>query len=243
MVRVLQGRDKRSVHTLIPDPRVRERGFHDVTIDEIEDSVEPAVSEDDLSLLRLQWSVTVLRRMVCLHKELDAMRASAKRQFRNSRPADCSYCGKWIKCDMYRHVDLGRFRKTVWTTSVGHTMCRRISNQLVLTDFVRHGLSGARFGQMPSLGVSTDVLLLSETQLALVHHNRVFRRGLPYQAYRRDYLSRLRVFISQAPALYQYGLISPVLGSSDSLRHVRPCDAETDVFTAGCGHLDFGKIP
>ena len=76
-------------------------------------------------------------------------------------------------------------------------------------------------------GVSTDVLLFSEAQLALVHHYRVFRRGLPHQAFRRDYLTRLRVFISQASALAQSGLKSLVPGSSDSPRNVRPCDTET----------------
>ena len=32
------------------------------------------------------------------------MRAEAKKRFRNARPGKCSYCSKWIKCDMYRHV-------------------------------------------------------------------------------------------------------------------------------------------
>ena len=114
VVCVLQGCDARSVRALIPDPRVLERGFHDVTIVDMEDSTEPAVSEDDLSLLRLQWPVTVLQSLVWLQNELYAMRAAAKSAAcRNSRPGDCLYCGKWIKCDMYRHVltfhlDLGQ---------------------------------------------------------------------------------------------------------------------------------------
>ena len=53
VVHVLQGRDERSVRALIPDPRVLDSGFHEVTIDDMEDSAEPAVSEDDLSLLQL----------------------------------------------------------------------------------------------------------------------------------------------------------------------------------------------
>ena len=104
VVRVLQGRDAQSVRALIPDPRVLERGFHNVAIVDMEDSAEPSVSEDDLSLLRLQWPVTVLRNMAWLQDELDAMRAAAKKCYRHSRPGDCSYCGKWIKCHMYRHV-------------------------------------------------------------------------------------------------------------------------------------------
>ena len=48
-----------------------------------------------------------------ISEDLDMMRAEAKTPFRNSKPGDCSYCGKWIKCDMYRHVatyhlDLGQ---------------------------------------------------------------------------------------------------------------------------------------
>ena len=57
-------------------------------------------------------------------------------------------------------------------------------------------------------GVSTDVLLFSEINLSLVHHYRVFRRRLPHYAFRRDYLSRLRVFVSQASAMAQGGLVS-----------------------------------
>ena len=42
VVRVLQGRDVCSVRALIPDPRVLERGFHDVTLVDMEDSAEQA---------------------------------------------------------------------------------------------------------------------------------------------------------------------------------------------------------
>ena len=116
LVRVLQGRDVRSVRALVPDPRVLERGFHDVTIvdmGDMGDLPEPSVSLDELSLLRRQWPVMVLRNMVWLQQDLDMMRAEAKKHFCNTRPGDCSYCGKWIKCDMYRHVatyhlDLGQ---------------------------------------------------------------------------------------------------------------------------------------
>ena len=154
------------MRALIPDPRVLERGFHDVTIVDMGDSPEPSVSLDDLSLLRLQWPVTVLRSMVWLQQDLDTMHAAAKKRFRYLRPGDCSYCGKWIKCDMWLHIiwiwascggarcpgaQCGRARHmTVWTTSGGHTMCRRISSRLVWRSFSRHGLSGAKFRWMPS---------------------------------------------------------------------------------------------
>ena len=66
VVRVLQGRDVLSVHALIPDPRVLDREFHDVTIVDMEDTAEPVVLEADLFLLRLQWPVTVVQHMTWL---------------------------------------------------------------------------------------------------------------------------------------------------------------------------------
>ena len=51
--RILQERDVRSVHVLIPDSRGLERIFHDVTIIvDMGDVPEVSVSMDDLSLLR-----------------------------------------------------------------------------------------------------------------------------------------------------------------------------------------------
>ena len=58
--RVMQGCDARSVRALIPDPRVLERGFHDVTIVDMDDMAEPMLSDADLSLLRRQWPVRVV---------------------------------------------------------------------------------------------------------------------------------------------------------------------------------------
>ena len=69
-------------------------------------------------------------------------------------------------------------------------------------------------------GVSTDVLLFSDINLSLVHHYRVFKRGLPHLAFRKDYLTCLRVFVSQTTALAQCDMASPVPPSSVSACHV-----------------------
>ena len=103
-----------SLRALIPDPWVLERGFHDVTIVNMEDTAEPAVSEADLSLLWLQWPVTVMQSMIWLHSEVDSICAVAKKRFRHSRLGDCSYCGKWIKCDMHRHVSTFHLDNSIW---------------------------------------------------------------------------------------------------------------------------------
>ena len=81
VVRVMQGRDARSVRVLIPDPRVLERGFHDVTIIDMEETAEPAVSEADLSLPRRQWLVWAVQSMTWLENDLDYMRSAAKKRY------------------------------------------------------------------------------------------------------------------------------------------------------------------
>ena len=60
VVKVLLGRDSRSVRALVPDPRVNDRGFHEVTLVDMGDTAGPDVSVADLSLLRLQWPVSIV---------------------------------------------------------------------------------------------------------------------------------------------------------------------------------------
>ena len=79
----------------VPDSLGLERNFHDVTIVDMGDLPEVLVSMDYLSLLRRQWPTPVLRHMAWMQQD---------KRFRNARPGKCSYCNKWIKCDMYRHV-------------------------------------------------------------------------------------------------------------------------------------------
>ena len=64
--RILQGRDVRSVRVLVPDPRGLDQHFHDVTIVDMGDVPESAVSIPELSLLRQQWPPAVLSHMVWL---------------------------------------------------------------------------------------------------------------------------------------------------------------------------------
>ena len=45
-------------------------------------------------------------------------------------------------------------------------------------------------------GISTDVLLFSDIHLSLTHHYRVHKRGLPHMAFRKDYLTHLRVYVT-----------------------------------------------
>ena len=64
--RILQGRDVRSVRVLVPDSRGLDQNFHVVTIVDMGDVPESAVSVQELSLLRMQWPPAVIRHMVWL---------------------------------------------------------------------------------------------------------------------------------------------------------------------------------
>ena len=83
-------RDDRSVRALVPDPRIIDSAFHDVTIVDMEDTPEPAISDSDLYLLRLQWPKSVVRDMTSAQDNLDEMRLAAKRHYRKSKAAGYS---------------------------------------------------------------------------------------------------------------------------------------------------------
>ena len=157
--RILQGRNVRSVRALVPDSQGLEQNLHDVAIVDMCDLPESSVSMDELLLLRRQWPPTVLRHMVWLQQDMDMMRAEAKKRFCNARPGKCSYCNKWIKCDMYHHMamyhlDLTQLWRgpvswcTVWQGTPQDCMDQRQvwSDSLTANDS----------------GISTDVLLFSD---------------------------------------------------------------------------------
>ena len=128
------------------------------------------------------------------------MLAAAKRRFRNSRPGNNSSCGKWIKCDMYRHVatyhlDLGQLWWylvswcTVWKGMPQDCMDHLRGVHDVPWDIKSSSLEKffppwtvQRQTWMDALkpchsGVSTDVLLFSEINLSLAHHYIITFRG------------------------------------------------------------------
>ena len=59
MSRIMKGRDCRSVRFVVPDVRLVDRGFHDVTVVDMEDDREPTVVLKDMTRLRELWPVEV----------------------------------------------------------------------------------------------------------------------------------------------------------------------------------------
>ena len=75
--------------------------------------------------------------------------------------------------------------------------------------------------------ISTDVLLFSDINLSLTHHYGVHKRGLPHIAFRNDYLTRLRVFMSQA-ARSRRDMMSSVPSGPVSTCHARSAELESE---------------
>ena len=239
--RVLHGRDVRSVRVLVPDCRGVDQNFHDVTIVDMGDVPESSASIPELSTLRQQWPPVVISHMGWHQQELEEMRAAAKQRFRQSRPSSCMYCGILIKCDMYRHVamfhlDLAQLWRypvswcTVWKGTPQDCMdhirgahdvpweikLASLEQYLPPWTVTRKVWSDSLSAQHS--GVSTDVVLFSDIHLSLVHHYRIHKRGLPYIAFRRNYLYQLRALLLLQVIQPVDGVVSPDSSTSGSLR-------------------------
>ena len=77
-------------------------------------------------------------------------------------------------------------------------------------------------------GILTDVLLFSDIHLSLTHHYRVHKRRLPHIAFRKDYLTRLRVSMSQAAGQSRRDMMSPVPSRPVSTRHARSAERDSE---------------
>ena len=66
--------------------------------------LEPKVMAGDLTHLRDSWPPGIFNHMKWFQQDLELMRKEAKREFTQARPMPCKYCGKVIRCNMYRHV-------------------------------------------------------------------------------------------------------------------------------------------
>ena len=102
--RIMAGRDSRSVRFVVPDGRIVDRGYHDVTVVDMEEEREPVVVLSDMTRLRELWPVEVFDHMKWHQQDLERLRKSAKKDYQQTRPMPCRFCGKVIRVDMYRHV-------------------------------------------------------------------------------------------------------------------------------------------
>ena len=114
MSRIMRGRDCRGVRFVVPDVRLVDRGFHDVTVVDMEDDREPTVVLRDMTRLRELWPVEVFDHMRCHQQDLELLWKSAKKDYVQTRPMPCRI---WCNCGDARSLGalLGRDPpRTVW---------------------------------------------------------------------------------------------------------------------------------
>ena len=218
MSRIMKGRDCRSVRFVVPDVRLVDRGFHDVTVVDMEDDREPTIVLQDMTRLRELWPVEVFDHMKSRQQDLELMRKSAKSNYQQVRPMPCRFCGKVIRVDMYRHVArLHLDLVQLWRCPIAWCTTWKGSPQDCL-EHVRSGHDAPWVEKTASIeryappwtvsrqlwidslriehsGISTDMLLFSEVGMPLTQHYRVYKGGLPHAVFRTDYLPRLRALL------------------------------------------------
>ena len=183
-----------------------------------------------------QWRPALISHMGWCQLELKEMRAAAKKLFRQSQPSCCMFCGILIKCDMYRHVarfhlDLAQLWRcpvlwhTVWKGTPQDCMdhirgAHDVPWEIKSASFKRYlpPWTVTRKVWSDSLtsqhsGISTNVVLVSDIVLSLVHHYRIQKRGLPHIVFRRNYMSQLRALL---PLLAVLPTVGVLLDSSSS---------------------------
>ena len=79
--RIMAGRDSRSVQFVVPDGRIVDRGYHDVTVVDMEEEREPMVVLIDMTRLRELWPVEVFDHMKWYQQDLELLRKSAKKDY------------------------------------------------------------------------------------------------------------------------------------------------------------------
>ena len=212
---ILAGRDSRSVRFLVPDGRVVDCGYHDVTVVDMEDEREPMVVMKDMTRLRELWPVEVFDHMKWYQQDLELMRKSAKKEYSQTRPMPCRFCGKVIRVDMYRHVARLHLNLVqLWRCPIAWCTTWKGSPQDCL-EHLRSGHDAPWISKTASIekyappwtvrrelwkdslrvehsGISTDMLLFSEVGMSLTQHYQVYKGGLPHAVFRTDYMDRLR---------------------------------------------------
>ena len=212
---IMAGRDSRSVRFVVPDGRVVDRGYHDVTVVDMEEERVPMVVMNDMTRLRELWSVEVLDHMKWYQQDLELMRKSAKKDYSQIRPMPCRFCGKVIRVDMYRHVArLHLDLVQLWRCPIAWCTTWKGSPQDCL-EHVRSGHDAPWVSKTASIEkyappwmvrrqlwtdslriehsrISTDMILFSEVGMPLTQHYRVYKGGLPHAVFRMDYMAHLR---------------------------------------------------
>ena len=252
VIRLMTGRDSRSVRALVPDGKVLDRGYHDVTL--VDMNHEVPVTE--LDTLRLMWPVPVVSGMSDLQFELERRRRACKQRFRgnsvgfvhilweDNQAGHGSACGKLSS----RPSPTMALPSVVVYTVEGDAsrLCRTPPSSTCSASYREGANLGKWFPQwtvsremwrkalQPHVSrVSMDISLFSERGVPLIHHYRVFGGESVHNSLRGNYMIRLRAFAAQAEAealwaRHQNSACPAATATSAHPREVRQRDADVD---------------
>ena len=166
---------------------------------------------NDMTRLRELWPVEVFDHMKWYQQDLELLRKSVKKEYSQTRPMPCRFCGKVIRVDMYRHVArLHLDLVQLWRCPIAWCTTWKGSPQDCL-EHVRSSHDAPWVSKTASIEkyappwtvrrqlwtdslriehskISTNILLFNEVGMPLTQHYRVYKGGLPHV----DYLSRIR---------------------------------------------------
>ena len=117
VIRVITGLDSRSVRALVPDGKVLDRGYHDVTLVDMNHVDGPEVPVAELDTLRLMWPVSVVFGMYDLQFELERQHRACKQLFRGTQSDSCMYCRCGSSCWTFLVLRYHHRRKIVLPVS------------------------------------------------------------------------------------------------------------------------------
>ena len=188
-----------------------------MTVVDMGDLPESEVSIPELSDLTGKWPPAVIAHMRWRQLELEEMHQATKLKYRKKQPAQCDFCSRTIRCDMYRHVarchlDLAQLWRcpvawcTVWKGALqdltdyvryAHRVPEEVQN--VRLEKIIPPWTVTRKVYMESLtsrhSISNDILLFGDIGMTLSHHYRVHKKDVPHVAFRKTYLSQLRAML------------------------------------------------
>ena len=140
----------------MPDARGLDKGFHDVTIVDMDDEREPTVTPADMTRLRELWPPEIFNHMRWFQQDLELMRKSAKMgiltvatdamqiMWESDSGRHVPACGQTM--EMSNSLVL---LKIVWSMYEMATMFRGYPRPPVLRSMPHHKLYVVSYGQIP----------------------------------------------------------------------------------------------
>ena len=104
VIKIMLIPNNRCICIVIPDDNVGTGGFLEVLIHDMADADAPDVPVSDLGSLRLDWPKALFSFMGRHQVDLEHLRHECRERFSHVQSGLSTYCGKYIRKDLGRHV-------------------------------------------------------------------------------------------------------------------------------------------